>query len=85
MRACANEALELARGEYIIRLDADDYFDQSALLVLSDYLDRHPNVGLVYPNWIYITEFGDVIGVERSKQIEDEVEVLDLPLTGPAQ
>lgn len=82
LRACANEALELARGEYIIRLDADDYFDQSALLVLSDYLDRHPNVGLVYPNWIYITEFGDVIGVERRKQIQDEVEVLDLPAHG---
>lgn len=82
LRACANEALDLARGEYIIRLDADDYLDQSALLVLSDYLDRHPDVGLVYPNWIYITEFGDVIGVERRKQIEDEVEVLDLPAHG---
>ena len=82
LRACANEALDLARGEYIIRLDADDYFDQSALLVLSDYLDRHPNVGLVYPNWTYITEFGDVIGVESRKQIEAEVEVLDLPAHG---
>jgi glycosyltransferase involved in cell wall biosynthesis len=82
LRACANEALDLARGEYIIRLDADDFFDPSALLVLSDYLDRHPDVGLVYPNWIYITEFGDVIGVERRKQIDDEAEVLDLPAHG---
>lgn len=82
LRRCANEALDVARGEYIIRLDADDYFDPSALLVLVDYLDRHPRVGLVYPNWIYITEFGDVIGVERRKQIHDEVEVLDLPAHG---
>jgi len=82
LRACANEALDQAQGEYIIRLDADDYFDPSALLVLSHYLDRHPDVGLVYPNWIYITEFGDVIGVERRKQIADEVEVLDLPAHG---
>lgn len=82
LRACANEALEMARGTYIVRLDADDFFDESALLVLSDYLDRHPDVGLVYPNWVYVTEAGDVIGVERRKRVLDEVELLDLPAHG---
>ncbi|MGY6587782.1 MAG: glycosyltransferase family 2 protein [Wenzhouxiangella sp.] len=82
LRHCANKALEMARGEYIIRLDADDYFDESALLILSRYLDEHSNVGLVYPNWIYVTEFGDVIGVEQRKKVNDEAEVLDLPAHG---
>jgi glycosyltransferase involved in cell wall biosynthesis len=82
LRACANEALDIAQGEYIIRLDADDYFDESALLVMSNYLDRNGNVGLVYPNWIYITEYGDVLGVEQRKKLHEEAEVLDLPAHG---
>jgi len=82
LRACANAALEHARGEFIMRVDADDYLDESALLVLSDYLDRHPDIGLVYPNWIYINEAGEIIGVERRKRVDREAEVLDLPAHG---
>lgn len=82
LRACANEALRRARGAYIIRLDADDILDTNALLVMSNKLDRNPDIGLVYPDWIYITEEGEVLGVERRKQIGKEVELLDLPAHG---
>jgi len=82
LRACANKTLDLAKGEHIIRLDADDYLDENALLILSSYLDNHQDVGLVYPNWIYITEAGDVMGVERRKRLRDEDRVLDLPAHG---
>src|SRR6056297_2582794 len=46
LRACANKALEMAQGTYIVRVDADDYIDENALLVLTQYLDDHPEVGL---------------------------------------
>lgn len=82
LRACANEALRRARGEYLMRLDADDYLDESALLVLSRHLDRNPQVGLVYPNWIYVDESGTPIGVELRKRVDAEAEVLDLPAHG---
>lgn len=82
LRGCANQALEMARGEYIMRLDADDYLDENALLILSLYLDRHKDTGLVYPNWIYITEAGNVMGVERRKRAYEEDSVLDLPAHG---
>lgn len=82
LRACANDALDMARGLYIMRLDADDYLDDSALLVLSEHLDRHPEVGLVYPNWIYVSETGEVLGIERRKRVQDEAELLDLPAHG---
>jgi glycosyltransferase involved in cell wall biosynthesis len=80
--ACANLALSEARGEYIIRLDADDYFDEAALLVLATYLDQHPEVGLVYPNYYYVNAAGDVLGVEDRKRIGSEVDLLDLPAHG---
>ena len=45
-----NIALRLARGEYIMRLDADDYLDENALSVLSDSLDRNKAFDLVFPD-----------------------------------
>lgn len=82
LRASANEVIERARGQYIIRLDADDFLDESALLVLSAYLDENPEVGLVYPNWIYINERGGFLGIESRKKIGREARVLDLPAHG---
>jgi len=63
---CANLALREARGEYVMRLDADDYLDESALLTLSTFLDKHPKIGLVYPNYIYVDESG----VEAAKTLK---------------
>ncbi|MCB1226523.1 MAG: glycosyltransferase family 2 protein [Verrucomicrobiales bacterium] len=82
LRACANQAIQLARGEYIIRLDADDYFDENALLVMVAFLDSNPEVGLVYPNWTYIGENGEFLGVEDRKKVGAEAKVLDLPAHG---
>ncbi len=80
--ASANLALSLARGASIVRLDADDYFDENALLVLSSHLDRHPEVGLVYPDYYHVDEQGDVIELVRRKKLHEEVQLLDLPAHG---
>jgi CMP-N-acetylneuraminic acid synthetase len=82
LRACANRAIEAARGDYIMRLDADDYLDENALLVMVNYLNQHPDVALVYPNYTYVNEQGDIIGLENRKKIGKEVKVLDLPAHG---
>lgn len=78
----ANAALEHARGEYILRLDADDFLDENALLVLAAYLDQHSEVALVYPNYIYVDEAGSYLGVEQRKRIGEEAKLLDLPAHG---
>lgn len=82
LRNCANTALELARGDYFMRLDADDFLDENALLVLSHYLDTHPDVGLVYPNWTYVDEAGKVLGAEYRKRAGTEDKTQDLPAHG---
>lgn len=82
LRFCANQALKLAKGDYIIRLDADDFFDENALLVLATYLDQHPEFGLVYPNWTYIAEDGEFLGIEYRKKPIVETKVFDLPAHG---
>ena len=77
-----NIALRLANGDYIMRLDADDYLDENILIVLSNILDTHPDVGLVYPDYYEIDEEGKIIHQVRRKKIGDEVELLDLPAHG---
>jgi CMP-N-acetylneuraminic acid synthetase len=77
-----NNALKLANGEYFIRLDADDYFDENALLVLSSVLDSHPEVGLVYPDYYHISEDGEMLELVRRKKIDEEAMLLDLPAHG---
>lgn len=77
-----NIALRLSNGKYIIRLDADDYLDENALLVMSSILDTKPEIGLVYPDYYYIDEKGEVIELVRRKKIDEEVQMLDLPAHG---
>lgn len=77
-----NIALRLSTGEYIIRLDADDYLDENALLVLSNILDSYPEVGLVYPDYYRVNENGEIIDIQRRKKIGQEDRIFDLPAHG---
>lgn len=77
-----NIALRLSQGEYIMRLDADDYLDENALLVLSNILDTHPQVGLVYPDYYRMDEEGEIIDIERRKRIGKQDRLLDMPAHG---
>jgi len=76
-----NIALRAARGQYIIRLDADDYLDEHALQILSQVLDRNPHVGLVFPDYYLADEDGNVIDTVRRHNF-DEVSLMDQPAHG---
>jgi len=77
-----NIALRLSRGVYVMRLDADDYLDANALLILSNTLDAKPDIGLIYPDYYEVDQNGEIINLVRRKKIEEEVEILDLPAHG---
>ncbi|MBM4302016.1 MAG: glycosyltransferase [Deltaproteobacteria bacterium] len=77
-----NIALRLSNGQFIVRLDADDYMDENMLLVLSNVLETKPQVGLVYPDYYHVDENGDVIEIVRRQKVGEEVELLDLPAHG---
>lgn len=77
-----NIALRLSNSKYIMRLDADDYLDENALLVMSSVLDRKNDIGLVYPDYYHIDEHGEVIELIRRKKINEEDNILDLPAHG---
>lgn len=77
-----NIAVRLANGQYVMRLDADDYLDENILTVLSSVLDRMPDVGLVYPDYYVVNDRGEILEVMRRKKIGEEDRILDLPAHG---
>lgn len=77
-----NLALKEAKGEYFIRLDGDDIFDENILLVLSHYLDNHENCALVFPDYYLIDEFNDIFSHERRQKVFDINHMVDLPPNG---
>jgi CMP-N-acetylneuraminic acid synthetase len=77
-----NIALRVARGRYIMRLDADDYLDPNALLVLSSRLEQEPELGLVFPDYYYVDAEGQMMGMERRHDFGQGVSVFDQPAHG---
>jgi len=76
-----NIALNMARGEYIMRLDADDVLDINALAIMNNYLLRHPEVQLVFPDYYVTDKNGDVVDIVRRNKFE-ELTIYDHPAHG---
>lgn len=76
-----NIALRAARGRYIMRLDADDWLDPHAVEILANVLDRHPEVGLVFPDYFHVDADGSVLEHVRRHDF-DGVTLRDVPAHG---
>ncbi len=61
----SNIAIKVARGEYVVRLDADDYFDPNALSVLYDSIIKERNTALVYSDYYLIDSKNNILSLER--------------------
>lgn len=77
-----NLALRESRGEYIMRLDGDDVLDENAVFVLLSYLERHPDLALVFPDYYLIDEGGEIFAHERRQKIAEASHTLDMPPNG---
>lgn len=73
----SNAGIEAAEGEYIIRLDADDYFDENILTVLASYLDSNPDIELVYPDYYTVDDDEEILNHVRLPKIGQEVKLLN--------
>jgi glycosyltransferase involved in cell wall biosynthesis len=80
--AVCNLALRESRGEYLIRLDGDDVLDENALFVLLSYLERQPEVALVFPDYYLIDEGGEIFAHERRQKISESSHLMDMPPNG---
>ncbi len=76
-----NYALKHARGEYVIRLDGDDVFNENILLVLRNLLDKNPDIALVHPDYYLVDIYGEVYSHERRRRYSGNHK-LDMPPNG---
>lgn len=76
-----NIALGLANGEYIIRLDGDDWLDANALEIMVNHLDKNSSSALIFPDYYEVDESGEIIRVIRRHNFND-VTLFDQPAHG---
>ncbi len=77
-----NIALRVAQGKYIMRLDADDYLDKNALLVMTNILEKDVSLGLVFPDYYIVDVKGEILSLEKRHDFDKEVSLLDQPAHG---
>ncbi|CAM8409499.1 Glycosyltransferase 2-like [Candidatus Methylopumilus universalis] len=78
----ANFALREARGEYLIRLDGDDVFDENILFVLINYIERDSELAIVFPDYYLIDEEGEIFSHERRHKVFESSHIMDTPPNG---
>jgi glycosyltransferase involved in cell wall biosynthesis len=78
----ANIAINEAHGKYLIRLDADDIFDDDILLVLVQRLINKPELAFVFPDYYLIDEYDEIISLERREKVYARNNILDVPAHG---
>lgn len=75
----ANNVLKLSKGRYIVRLDADDWFDEAAILLMVAKLESDEKIGIVYGNYFYTDEKGKIIDIEKQIFISEENDAESMP------
>ena len=75
----SNIAIKAAKGQFVIRLDADDYLDPNALSIFIDVISKDENIALVYSDYYLVDEKKNILSLE--KQInKNETYLYDKPV-----
>lgn len=82
LQQLANQILGQTNGKYLVRLDADDWLDECALLIMVSKLEQEKNAGLIYGNYYYTDQIGNVLGLERRHGLKNENPLHHLPPHG---
>ena len=82
LQRIANKIISIAKGKYIIRLDADDWLHEVALLIMVNKLEENSKAAIAYGNYFYTDEKGKIIGVEIRYKLGKEDLIGHIPPHG---
>lgn len=77
-----NIALGLARGKYIMRLDADDFLHENALKEMVDLLESDNELALVFPDYYNTDESGNITNHYKRFDFQEKELLLEKPAHG---
>jgi len=77
-----NVALKASLGKYIIRLDADDFLEGTALEEMSSALENDSDLGLIFPDYFIVDIEGNILSEVKRHDFSSEVNLLDQPAHG---
>jgi len=60
-----NTAIKASKGRFVLRLDADDYLNKNALLVLYNEIVKNKGVGLVYSDYYLVDKKNSILKLEK--------------------
>ena len=78
IKSC-NQALKLAEGKYILRLDADDWLDRNAIEIMFNKMEKNKKVELLFPDYYETDENKNVLHTIRRHDFK-KVKLLTLQL-----
>lgn len=76
-----NIALKIAKGDFITRLDADDWLDKNFLQVMVNEVKKNSNIGMIFCNYYVANAAGEVIDQFYRHNFK-KVKLLDQPAHG---
>ncbi len=80
---CSNNvALNLSKGKYIIRVDADDYLMPNALELMTEIMSANDEVAMVFPDYYLIDSENNIIGQFIRHDFDNDVKLYDQPAHG---
>lgn len=77
LAAVCNRGIREAHGQFILRLDADDFLAPRSLIIEVEILRNHPEIGLVYPDHHTVDERGILTGTVCLPQVQEGARLLD--------
>ena len=82
LQKVANNILKNTKAKYMIRLDADDWLHEIALNEMVNKIELNNDAGIIYGNYFYTSESGEIIGIEARHEINIKNQTSHLPPHG---
>lgn len=77
-----NMVSEIAKGDYFVRLDADDWVTEDFIEKFYNKLETTSDIAAIFPNYHEVNSQGHIIKTVKRFDFDSEVSLFDLPAHG---
>lgn len=77
-----NLAIKKSTGNYVIRLDGDDIFNENILEIMFNTFQKQKSLAMIFPDYVRIDQWSNILSYERRSKVDKEIFIKDLPPNG---